>query len=199
MVLKQGNPQGKGLVPSLQSLEAFRRLPARDRSSREWLLDYLAGALVLSAKFSFRPLINRTYYLYWCDGEWTLSMISPAQWGDRLRASPVAECVLRDDYSWTLVVHESVAHNPDLLAALAAFQAGFLTHIDTPKPLVDGLPFCQADLSWYPRLMALGLSKSLKVSMDRAGTGNKTGQGLLGEVWCTKYLLLEQNLISGRC
>ncbi|MFT5482147.1 MAG: hypothetical protein ACI9GW_000795 [Halieaceae bacterium] len=198
MVLKHGNPQGKGLIPVLESLEALRQLPARDRSSQEWLLDYLAGALVVSAKFSFRPLPNRAYYLYWCEGEWSLSIISPAEWGDRLHTSPVAQCTLRDDYSWKLSPHEAVAHNPDLLTALATFQAGFMTFIDTPIPLVDNLPFCQAELPWYPRVMALGLSKSLKVSMDRAGTGNQTGQALLQQVSYTKNLLLEQNPVPGR-
>jgi hypothetical protein len=194
-VLSQGNPQGKGLVPVLQSLAALRQLPALDRSSREWLLDYLAGALIVSAKFSFKPLINRRYHLYWRNGQWTLSMISPAEWGDSLTTSPVAECVLQDDYSWTMAPHASVAHNPELLAALATFQSGFLAFIDTPAPLADSLPFYQADLPWHPRLMALGLAKSLKASLDRAGCGNQTGQRLLADVAVAPHLLLGQQQV----
>jgi hypothetical protein len=191
-ILKRGNPQGKGLVPVLQSLAALQQLPTHDRSSRQWLLDYLAGALIVSAKFSFKPLINRTYHLYWCEDEWTLSMISPREWGDRLQTSPVAACVLRDDYSWQLSPHESVAQNHELMAALDTFQAGFLAFIDTTTPLVDNLPFHQADLPWYPRLVALGLAKTLQASLAHAGM---SGQNLLTDVSVPQCLLLEQDQV----
>ena len=192
-ILKQANPQGKGLVPVLQALAPLHQLPAHDRSSQAWLHDYLAGALIVSAKFSFKPLINQTYYLYWREDEWTLSMISPREWGVRLQASPVASCVLRDDYSWQLSPHESVSQNPEVLAALDTFQAGFVDFIDTTTPLVDKLPFHQPDLPWYPRVMALGLAKTLQASLARAGSDNQNGQRLLADVSISQHLLLEQN------
>ncbi|WP_339338604.1 hypothetical protein [uncultured Oceanicoccus sp.] len=192
---KQPNPQGKGLVPVLQALQPLHQLPAHDRSSKVWLHDYLAGALIVSAKFSFKPIINQTYYLYWHEDEWTLSMISPLEWGVRLQASPVASCVLRDDYSWQLSPHNSVAQNPEVLAALATFQAGFVDFIDTTTPLVDKLPFHQPNLPWYPRLMALGLAKTLQGSLARSGSGNQNGQHLLADVSLSQNILLEQNQI----
>ena len=193
--LKQANPQGKGLVPVLQALQPLHQLPVRDRSSKAWLHDYLAGALIVAAKFSFKPCINQSYYLYWCDDEWTLSMISPDEWGARLRASPVATCVLREDYSWQLSPYDSVAENAEVVAALATFQAGFVDFIDTATPLVDTLPFYQSELAWYPRLMALGLAKTLQASLIQAGSGKKNGQRLLADVCLSQQLLLEKNQV----
>jgi len=188
--LKQGNPQGKGLVPVLQSLEPLSHLPTQVRSSKDWLYDYLAGALIISAKFSFKPVVNQSYYLYWSEDEWKLSMISPLEWGSRLQSSPVAECVLREDYSWQLSPLEAVSQTPEVLAALDTFQAGFVDFIDTTTPLVDKLPFHQADLSWYPRLMALGLAKTLQASLIQAGLDHQNGQSLLSDISVSQHLLL---------
>ncbi len=188
--MKKVNPQGKGQVPVLQSLEVVRQLPARDRSTEEWLLDYLIGALVISAEFSFKPIPNKAYYLYWLDGDWTLSIISPDEWGNRLRTTPVARCKLREDYSWILTPYESVKNNPEVLAAIADFQTAFIEFIDSPSPVVENLPFCRAELSWYPRLMAFGLSKSLELSLQRSGTEHQTGQNLLEQISYEKNMLL---------
>ncbi|ARN72670.1 DUF2452 domain-containing protein [Oceanicoccus sagamiensis] len=189
--MKPANPQGKGLVPVLEALEPLSQLPAQQRSSQDWLRDYLAGALIVSARFSFKPVLRQSYYLYWQTGQWQLSMISPSEWGSRLQTTPVASCQLREDYSWDISPYDSVAETPELLASLASFQSGFLDFIDNEMPLVDQLPFYQAELPWYPRLMALGLAKTLQRSLDSAGLSSQSGQGLLADMAVSSQLLLK--------
>ncbi len=178
-------------MPVLEALESFTHLPVQRRSSQTWLRDYLAGALIVSAKFSFKPVIKQNYYLYWHDGEWQLSMISPEEWGARLKSYPVASCLLREDYSWDISPYDSVTENPELLESLNTFQTGFLAFINNESPLAEQLPFYQSELSWYPRLMALGLAKTLYTSLDQAGLAQQNGQALLADMAVSPQLLLE--------
>ena len=177
--MKNPNPQGKGLVPTLQALESVSNgLPSK-RGSDTIILDYLASALVLSARFTFKPVINTDYYLYWEQDCWQLSMVSPAEWGDRLTAKPVARCRLCDDLSWTLFPLDDQEPDPDVAEALLAFQTSFLSTIDTSAPLQDSLPFYEQSLPWYPRLMALGLAKTLQHSLAALPVELRSGQALI--------------------
>lgn len=106
-------------------------------------------------------------------------MISPIEWGNRLQSIPVAQVRLRPDYSWELTPHETSKSHPQLVDALDNFQIGFYEHINNSKPLEETLPFHEDKLSWYPRVMALGLSKSIQLSLARADRREITGQDLL--------------------
>ena len=177
--MRQANPQGKGVVPLLDSWHALQPVAPRPRANRDLLLDYLVGLLVLSARFSFKPVTGQSYFLYWRKDEWILSLISPTEWGERCPGVPVGEAVLREDRSWQLQPHENVHEHAALVAALEAFQVDFIKLIDTNQPLEQGLPYYVASLPWYPRLLALALSKSLSLSLAQMGSLQQTGRSLL--------------------
>jgi hypothetical protein len=177
--MKKPNPQGKGLVPMLESWQAICPGNTRARDRGELLLDYLVGLLVLSARFRFAPVVGQSYYLYWRDGEWILSLVAPAEWGARCPGAPVGEVLLREDRSWQMRPDAAVCECTGLVVALEEFQQGFAEMLDTSQPLAEGLPYHVASLPWYPRLLALALSKTLASSLDRMGALNQSGRALL--------------------
>lgn len=180
--MRQANPQGKGVVPLLDSWQALRPVVPRPRAKRDVLLDYLVGLLVLSARFSFKPVTGQSYFLYWRAGDWILSLISPPEWGDRCPGVPVGEATLREDRSWQLQPHENVREHSDLVAALDEFQEDFIKLIDDDRPLEQGFPYHVASLPWYPRLLALALSRSLSLSLAQMNALEQTGSSLLSSV-----------------
>jgi hypothetical protein len=194
---KSPNPQGKGQLPTLQALQEVSVGALPRRSREEWLLDYMAGALVLSARFAFKPVVGRAYYLYWKEGSWSLSMVSPQEWGTRLASSPVARCTLRSDLSWQLSALErpgldgpgrdgpgldGAGLDEEVSAALLAFQQAFRDQLDTDQPLADILPYHNDALPWYPRLMGLALAKTLQTSLDCLPAPLRSGRALLENV-----------------
>jgi hypothetical protein len=180
--MKISNPQGKGLVPMLQAWQDLGSAAPVARSQRRWLLDYLAGSLVLAAELRFKPTVGRDYYLYWRDGKWSLSMVAPEEWGADHIAHAVAVCRLQADLSWALSPVSSAPLPEEVIAALEAFQHAFLAHIDSDRLLVEGLPFYSASLPWHARILGLGLSKTLQVSLRQLPANRATGRQLLAAV-----------------
>ena len=97
---KNPNPQGKGLVPVLRDWGATRPEGSTRKNAAEFLRDYCISSLVLAARFKFRPVIGRTYYLYAGDTEWTLSLIGPEEWHAAAPGRFLAPCRLRRDMTW---------------------------------------------------------------------------------------------------
>ncbi len=177
--MKIANPQGKGLVPVLEHWNELAPTVVRRSSPRELLLDYLVGILVLSARFSFAPVVGREYYLYWRRDEWVLSLVSPGEWRGREPGIAVGAVRLREDRTWAISPDAGVAQHPQLISALEAFQEQFVSSIDSDQPLRDGLPWHVASLPWYPRLLALALSRSLADSLAALGESEGSGRALL--------------------
>ena len=88
------NPQGKGLVPVLDAWQSLQPAAVAPKSAPRLLGDYMVSLLVLSAEFSFKPVPGKPYYLYWREGDWQLSLISPVEWGLRLPGECLGECQL---------------------------------------------------------------------------------------------------------
>ena len=61
---KNPNPQGKGLVPVLRDLGSLQAVAPAVKSSVDFLRDYCISSMVLAAKFSFKPVPGKDYYLY---------------------------------------------------------------------------------------------------------------------------------------
>ena len=179
MGVKNPNPQGKGQVPMLQAWQDLSAAAPQERSQEGFLLDYLAGSLVLAAGIRFKPVLGRDYYLYWLEDRWSLSMVSPQEWGQRDGRYPVALCRLRRDLSWELTGLEGYPLHEEAIEALRNFQLGFLDFIDNDQDLVDGLPFHSPQLSWHARLLGLGLSKTLQASLELTPALSPTGSKLL--------------------
>ena len=97
-----GNPEGKGLNGFL--LDWYRTEPRGviAKPQRQVLAEFFTSMLVLSAKFKYEPAIGVSNYLYWINGEWSLSLIGPHEWSDERRAAFAGKCVLQHDMTWTI-------------------------------------------------------------------------------------------------
>ena len=101
-IQKISNPQGKGVAGIIEDLRACTPSQAQAKSSHQWLADYFTSTLVLGAKYGFKPVVGRDYYLYFKDQEWKLSLIEPQAWRSHNPGIYFAECVLNNDMSWCL-------------------------------------------------------------------------------------------------
>lgn len=175
-----GNPQGKGLVPVLDALNAMQPWQSEQKSGEAILRDFCLSTLVLSAHFDFRVVPGKTYYLYRRNSGWQLSLISPDEWGDRRPGAWVANCDLRTDMTWSVVLAAHIGEDPDLVSALEVHLRGFLARIDGAENLESALPVYEQQLPYQQRMMATALSSSLQTSLVLSGLSGQSGQALLG-------------------
>lgn len=70
--------------------------------------------LIYGVKMSFQPVIGKTYYLYEQQGgERFLSLISPKEWGEKMKDQRyLAEVRLNADHTWKVI--DSVENLPEL-------------------------------------------------------------------------------------
>jgi hypothetical protein len=179
-VVPEGNPQGKGLVPILDSLNALQPWLVDKKSGEAILRDFCLSTLVLSARFDFRVVPGKTYYLYRQDAGWRLSLISPQEWGERLAGRWVARCDLRTDMTWDVHLAPEVADDMELVNALEAHLRGFVERIDGAESLEAALPVYEQQLPYQQRMMATALSSSLQTSLLLSGLSGQSGQAWLG-------------------
>lgn len=166
---KNPNPQGKGCVPVLQDWGALRpRLPEK-KSAKDILTDYCLSALVLAAKFRFRPVPGKPYFLYSDEQEWSLSLIEPQEWGDAMPGEFVAKCCLRADMTWQLDFCQRPTGSP-VSRRLEDFVGGFANTLARQESVMGELPFYVSNLPYYQRMLATGLAVSLQHSISETGT-----------------------------
>ncbi len=160
-----GNPEGKGLNGTL--LDWYRSEPrgvvAKPR--RQLLAEFFTSMLVLSATFKFRLVVGAENYLYWINGEWSLSLIAPDEWSDERRAGFAGTCVLQRDMTWTIAPSDLLAENNPVSDAISQFYDAFAKMLDTDLTLEEILPFYVARISYYQRLYASALSRSLRAAV----------------------------------
>lgn len=103
---KNPNPQGKGLSPTvgyLTETAAAMALPALEDDSADRVVeDYLSSLLVLSCSFSFRPVADRDYFIYFHDSRLVLSLVSPDEGGADIYDEYWAVCRLNKYYCWSV-------------------------------------------------------------------------------------------------
>lgn len=163
------NPQGKGLVPILEDWRGAQPSTVRARSPREVLRDYLVTSLVVAAEIRFKPRPGVQYFLYLANGGWKLSLVSPEEWRGRQPGPCLGRCVMQPDMTWQLTPVSGVGNQQELVDGLEAFREGFADWLDQEGTLEDHLPFHVRELPYYRRLLAAGMSSSLKSSLARSG------------------------------
>ena len=161
--------QDKGLVLVLQDLQAASPAQLRSKSSDEAAQDYCWSALVLSAAFGFRVAPGHTYYLYLSERRWQLSLISPQEWGHRLRGAFVAQCQLRHDMTWSLTFDPSVAEGSVVHDALLQYLAGIRSQLDESGSWEALLRQGERHLPYQQRVLTTALSSSLRQSLTLSG------------------------------
>jgi hypothetical protein len=167
---KNPNPQGKGTVTVLQDWGALRPRFAEKKSANNILTDYCLSALVLAAKFQFRPVPGKLYYLYNDEQKWSLSLIGPHEWGDTTLGEFVASCRLETDMTWQLAFCQLRADSP-ALGRLEGFVEDFTNTLAHQTSVIEELPFYVSNLPYYQRMLATGLAVSLQHSIKQTGIG----------------------------
>lgn len=194
-IQKVSNPQGKGIAGIADDLRAFSPLQVQAKSSLQWLADYFTSTLVLGAKYGFKPVIGKEYYLYFKDKDWKLSLIEPQAWRSHNPGVFFAECILTRDMSWSVELAPDWQKHSALVKAVKKLEQSFFESINDPMPLIEKLPFFMQQLSYYQRLGANALSRSLKQSLEiRLGKEESlsfAGVSLLAELEQPNTLLLE--------
>ena len=177
-----GNPDGKGLNGFL--LDWYQSSPRMvvAKPRRQVLAEFFTSMLVLSSAFRFRPAVGRPTYLYWIDGEWSLSLIAPDQWSDERRAGFAGTCRLQPDMTWTIEPSQRLAGHNAVSDAIACFYDSFADLLDTELPLNKVLPFFNGKAPYYQRLYANALSRSIRASValgDQASSSCREWRPLL--------------------
>jgi hypothetical protein len=180
-VQKFGNPQGKGVVGILEDLHACAPSHIQAKSSHQWLADYFTSTLVLGAKYSFRPVIDKDYYLYYKNQEWKLSLIEPQAWRSYNPGIFFSKCTLNKDMSWSLSLSSEWKIYPVVVKAVKDLEQAFIQCISDETPLVEKLPFFMGQLSHYQRLGSNALARSLKQSLELK-IGKQESLKLVGNV-----------------
>lgn len=164
---KNPNPQGKGLVPVLDDLHQLQLRPGGDKSPAAFLRDYFVSSLILSARFRFRPVAGRHYFLYAAQPQWLLSLVAPAQWRGAAPGPFVGRCRLRDDMTWELETRD-LDELPEVSGDVLAFIDAFVERLTAGGSVADSLPFYLSTLPYQQRLLATGLAASLQRTLRSA-------------------------------
>ena len=81
----EGNPEGKGAHDFLRDWCETEPQGVVAKPERQVLAELFTSLLVLSATFKYRPVPGCSNYLYWIDGQWSLSLIGPHEWSEQRR------------------------------------------------------------------------------------------------------------------
>lgn len=164
------NPQGKGLVPVLQSLEQHRVIelvPPKQIDQVE--MELFTSLFVLQSDIRFNPVAGRSYWLYQVEGRYSLLLVAPHEWHRPYRGRFIGECVLQSDRTWTLQLSPAVAADSGFMQQIEQARAGFVESLEKAACVDDMLPRYEAELGFYARVLAYTLGRSLEASMGLSG------------------------------
>lgn len=186
-----GNPDGKGALGFLDDWRGTQPSGVRAKPKRQVLADLFTSMLVLTSSFKYRPVRGRSNYLYWIDGQWSLSLIAPHEWSSGRRQGFAGTCILQDDMTWTIAPSDRLVEDSPVSDAIRRFFDAFAEMLNTDLTLEDILPFYVSRLPYYQRLHASALSRSLSATVTR---GN---QALIScREWRTQLPHLNNDLLA---
>ena len=167
---KNPNPQGKGLVPVLQSLAESRALiSSTPKQINQISSELFTSLFILHSQFQFKPVVGKRYWLYQRDKQFQLSLISPREWGNDTFGFYVGECILQPDITWSLSLDDSAARNKTLMNYIKNKKIEFEQAMRSAESIDSSLPFYIGELPFYQRVFATALANSLKQSMVLSG------------------------------
>lgn len=167
---KQPNPQGKGLVPILESLAESRALVSVvPKHINQISSELFTSMFVLHSRFQFKPVVGKQYWLYQRARQFHLSLVSPQEWGSDSFGLFVGECVLQPDITWSLTLDNAAANNKDLMDYIETKRYDFEQALISAESVDTVLPFYLEGLPFYQRVFASAVANSLKKSMILSG------------------------------
>jgi hypothetical protein len=170
MTSKSPNPQGKGLVPILESLMQTRKnlaVPAKD--ILQIANELFTSLFVLNSRIKFKPVIGRTYWLYRKDRIYALSLIAPEEWSPSKYGQFIGACKLQPDLTWTLELSDQCRGDRELMEEIARQRERFDQKLKAAGHIDDLLPVYVATLPFHSRVLASALAHSLRQSMQKGG------------------------------
>lgn len=191
-----GNPEGKGLSGLLIDWQRSDPGTVVAKPRHQVLAELFTSMLVLSASFRFRPAVGTPNFLYWADGEWSLSLVSPDEWSAEKRGGFVGTCFLQPDMTWTIAPSERLADDTPVAKAVGRFYEAFAGSLNTDLTLEEILPFHVARLRYYPRLYASALSRSVRTSITKAGETAVSGREWFRQLPRQQVLLADSRSLA---
>ncbi len=169
VALPETYAHGNGTVGFLQDWYASTPRGVVVKPQRQVLAEFFTSMLVLSAEFKYKPSVGTRNYLYYVDGQWSLSLIAPEQWSEARQAGFAGTCTLLTDRTWTIEPSENLGDDTDVADAVRRFYDGFRLALDSDGTLEDVLPFFAGRFSYYRRLNANALSRSIRAAVTLGG------------------------------
>lgn len=166
---KQPNPQGKGVNPILDTLMPYQNTSVPAKDIQEISHELFTALFILESQFNFKPVVNKTYYLYKKQEKFHLSLIAPSQWNENIAGQYIGQCVLHNDLIWSLKLDEKAEQDPIVMQYITAKRKAFDQALEQVETIEQSLPIFNPFLSFYQRALAFGLSHSLQISMQKEG------------------------------
>ncbi len=167
LIKTDGNPEGKGVSSLMSDWHATEPRGIVAKPQRQLLGELFVSMLVLSASFKYRPVPGNLNYLYWIDEQLSLSLIAPQEWSQYHRDHFVGMCVLNRDMTWSIAPSKELTESSSMTQAIRQYLAAFSEMLNTNLTLEEILPFHVSSLSYYQRLYASALSRSVCVALAR--------------------------------
>ena len=157
--------EGKGHRGVMKDLDEAAPRGVIAKPQPQILAEFFTSMLVLSAKFKYKPAVGVANYLYFMDGEWSLSLIAPDQWSESRRNAFAGLCTLQHDRTWTIKLTDEWDDKPEVVTAIRIAYEAFARTLDHDGTLEEVLPFYVANLPYHQRVNAHALGMSIRAKM----------------------------------
>lgn len=167
---KPANPQGKGVVALLDSLQqAKKHLQVAAKNIHQINSDLFTSLFILNSQIRFKPTASQTYWLYLKDNQYRLSLIGPEQWMPAQYGRFIGACEMQADLTWTLELSDDCANDQAFIQDIAYQRLQLEEKWQQAEKIEDLLPVYVETLPFYSRVLAFALAYSLKQSMQKEG------------------------------
>ena len=164
------NPQGKGVVPVLQGLQQHWLAPVvLPKQIDQIEMELFTSLFVLQSELKFNPVPHKSYWMYETDTGYRLLLVGPDEWHKPYPGRFIGERVLQKDRTWTLMLDEALAGDKTFMNMIEAQRVKLHTAFEGAEKIDDLLPAFEPSLSYYGRVMAFILGRSLLTSMQLSG------------------------------
>lgn len=180
---KNPNPQGKGVVPVLQGLQKHWLEPVvLPKQIDQIEMELFTSLFVLQSELKFNPVPHKPYFMYETLEGYRLLMVGPDEWHKPYPGRFIGECVLQTDRTWTLTLSPALAGDSEFINRIEELRGRLRLAMEGATKIEDVLPTFESSLSYYGRIMAFILGRSLLTSMQLSGIRGldyKAAKGLL--------------------
>ena len=169
-IIKLANPQGKGQVSVLDSLQqAKKSLQVSPKNIQQISSELFTSLFILNSEIRFKPTPQKTYWLYFKADQYRLSLIAPEQWLPNKSGRFIGRCELQMDLTWTLALSAECKNDPAFIQKIADQRQQLEEKMQRAEKIDDVLPVYLETLPYFARVLASALAYSLKQSMQKSG------------------------------